>query len=86
MIAVVKYLVDEHTMSTLKRSTATSPPAVLRYYYYDQLGSAYTTSRTSPTCGSCRASSRRSSRSGRRWDSTATNFYLLVNPGVDSWP
>ena len=44
------------------------PGAGIEYYYYDQLGSAYSDQPDDETCGRCRDSSMRSSRCARRSD------------------
>ena len=54
------------------------PAAGIEYYYYDQLGSAYSDQPDDAgAVGRCRASSTKSSRCARRSGSTKDNFYLL---------
>ena len=58
------------------------PTAGIEYYYYDQLGSAYSDQPDDPSCGSCRASWMRWSRSARRSNSTRVISISTANPGA----
>ena len=62
------------------------PAAGIEYYYYDQLGSAYSDQPDDPDLWELDRSSTRWSRSGSRWVSTAPTSSCTARAGAASSP
>ena len=62
------------------------PASRIEYYYYDQLGSAFSDQPDTTRCGSCRASSRKSNRCGARSASIATTSSSSASRGAACSP